>query len=59
MAKRSVSLSEINFAMARYLLFIDLMFAKVKFRHLCQKGVKKTKVDCGLKNCKEGDGEGV
>ena len=27
MAKRSVSLSEINFAMAGYLLCIDLMFA--------------------------------
>ena len=27
MAKRSVSLSKINFAMARYLLFMDLMFA--------------------------------
>ena len=27
MAKRSVSLSKINFAMAWYLLFIDLMFA--------------------------------
>ena len=26
MAKRSVSVSEINFAMAGYLLFIDLMF---------------------------------
>ena len=34
MAKRSVSLSEINFAVAGYLLFIDLMFAKVIFRHL-------------------------
>ena len=27
MAKRSVSLSETNFAIAGYLLFIDLMFA--------------------------------
>ena len=34
MAKRSVSLSEINFAMTRYLLFIDLMFALLMFRHL-------------------------
>ena len=29
-----MSLSEINFAMAGYLLFIDLMFAYVIFRHL-------------------------
>ena len=34
MAKRSVSLSKINFAMAGYLLFMDLMFAKVTFRRL-------------------------
>ena len=27
MAKRSVSLSDMNFAMAGYLLFIDLIFA--------------------------------
>ena len=34
MAKISVSLSEINFAMAGYLFFIDLMFVYVIFRHL-------------------------
>ena len=31
-------MSEINFAMARYLLFVDLMFAKVIFRHLSGPG---------------------
>ena len=34
MAKRSVSLPEINFAMAGYLLCIDLIFAQVTFGHL-------------------------
>ena len=34
MAKRSVSLSEINFAMAGYLLCIDLILAQVTFGQL-------------------------
>ena len=34
MVKRSVSLSEINFAMAGYLLSTDLIFAQVTFGHL-------------------------
>ena len=34
MTKRSVSLSEIYFAMAGYLLFMDLMFAEVTWRQL-------------------------
>ena len=38
MAKRSVSLSEINFTMAGYLLCTDLIFAKVTFRHLDDPG---------------------
>ena len=38
MAKRSVSLSETNLAMAGYLLFMDLMFAYVIFRHMSGPG---------------------
>ena len=38
MAKRSVSLSEINFAMAGYLLCIDLIFTQVTFGHLSGPG---------------------
>ena len=38
MAKRSVSLSEFNFAMAGYLLCIDLIFVLVTFGHLSGPG---------------------
>ena len=38
MAKRSVSLSKINFAMAGYLLLMDLMFAEVTLRQLVGPG---------------------